>query len=112
MTNEEMERAITFLLESQAKHDAQIAGLGQMIGETNRAVQMMAASQREVNEMLTRAVADLIESQRQTQAQLRDTDARLRETDGRLRDTDARLRDTDARLNVVVNVVERLAGRE
>jgi hypothetical protein len=50
---------------------------------------MMASSQSEVNEMLTRAVADLTESQRQTQAQLRDTDARL---------------------NAVVNVVERLAG--
>jgi len=105
-----MERAISFLLESQAKHDAQIGQLSGAVAETNRIVQMMAVSQSEVNETLTRAVAGLIEGQQQTQAQLRETQAGLRETNVQLRDTDAKLRKTDARLNVLINVVERLAG--
>lgn len=91
MTNEEVERAIGFLLESQARHDAQIGELREMVAETNRAVQMMAASQSEVNEMLTRAVTNLAEAQQQT---------------------DARLRETDARLNALIGVVERLASGE
>ena len=112
MTNEEMERAISFLIENQAKHDAEIAELREIVAETNRAVRLMAQSGAEFNSMVTQAIAGLVEAQQQTQAQLRDTDARLRDTDARLRDTDARLRDTDARLNTVINVVERLAGDE
>lgn len=88
MTNEEVERAIGFLLESQAKHDAQLGELREMVAETNRAVQMMAASQSEVNEMLTRAATNLAEAQQQT---------------------DSRLRETDARLNTLIGVVERMA---
>ena len=77
MKGEETERAISLLLESQAKHDVQIAELRETVAEPNRVVQMMAATQSEVHEVLTRALADPAASQQQTQAGLRETDARL-----------------------------------
>jgi hypothetical protein len=70
MTSEEMERAIEFLLRSQAKHDAQIAELREQVAETNRIVQMSTESQSQLNEMLTKAITDLAVSQRQTDARL------------------------------------------
>lgn len=63
MTGEEMERAIDFLLKSQATLEGQIA-------ETNRVVQMLAVSQAEFNETLTRAVTELAAAQKQTGARV------------------------------------------
>ncbi len=77
MSNEEVERAIGFLLESQAKHDAQIgelreavAGLTQQVAETNRVVQMHADSQLQLNETITGAITALADSQRRTDERL------------------------------------------
>ena len=117
MTNEDVERPISFLPGNQAKHDAQtaelretVAGLGRAVAETNRAVQVMAAPQSEAHEMLTRAVADLTAAQRQLQAEQRKTQAQMRETQAQMRETLAQSRETDARLNALIGVVERLAG--
>jgi hypothetical protein len=94
MTSEEMERAIEFLLQSQANFEAQIA-------ETNRIVQMQAESQSQLNEMLTKAITDLAEAQRRTEGKV-----------DRLIDVAAhsntRHDETDARLDRLSVVVERL----
>jgi vacuolar-type H+-ATPase subunit D/Vma8 len=70
MTAEEIERAISFLIESQAKHDAQIAELHDIIRE-------QANSQSELNQAMTRAISDLAEAQRRTVGRVNETDARL-----------------------------------
>jgi chromosome segregation ATPase len=98
MTAEEVGRAIGFLLESQAKHDAQLGELRDQVAETNRIVQMHAdtqsqfieivshtlealgASQRRTdsrNETITQAISSLIESQRRTDERFGETDARI-----------------------------------
>jgi DNA anti-recombination protein RmuC len=77
MTNDEVERAIEFLLSSQAKHDTQIgelretvAGLAQQVSETNRVLQMHAESQLQFNETLTTAITALADSQSRTDERL------------------------------------------
>jgi uncharacterized coiled-coil protein SlyX len=70
MSNEEVERAIGFLLESQAKHDAQIGELREAVAETNRTVQMHAESQLQLNETLTTAITALADSQSRTDERL------------------------------------------
>jgi len=84
MTAEEMERAIGFLLESQARHDAQIGGLREMVAETNRVVQLHAETQTE----FIQAVTGHMESQREINASMRDA---IRELVGSQSRTDARL---------------------
>jgi TolA-binding protein len=95
MTAEEMERAISFLLDSQARHDAQIGQLNEQmaelvarVAETSRIVQMQAESQSQLNELLTKTMTDLATAQQRAEAR---SLARHDETDARL-----------ARLSVVV----------
>jgi prefoldin subunit 5 len=92
MTAEDMERAIEFLLKSQATLEGQIA-------ETNRIVQMHAESQTQFIEIVSRTLEALGDSQRKTDARLADAYA------GHTRRAD----ETDARLDRLVGVVEKLA---
>jgi hypothetical protein len=87
MSNDEVERAIGFLLESQAKHDTQIGELREQIAETNRIVQLHAESQTEFIQIITRS----IEAQGEVNASLRAAVAR-----------------TDERLDRLEAVVEKL----
>ena len=81
MTGEEMERAIEFLLQSQASVEARIEQVNRELGgriaqtvesiaELNRVVQMQAESQGQLNEMLTRAVTGLAEAQTRTETKV------------------------------------------
>jgi uncharacterized coiled-coil protein SlyX len=74
MTGEEMERAIDFLLKSQANLEARIeqvnANLGARIDELSHIVQMQATSQSELNQTLTRAITNLADAQVKTGAKL------------------------------------------
>jgi hypothetical protein len=129
MTGEESERAIEFLLKSQASLEGQIA-------ETNRIVQMHAETQTEFIQIVTKALGDLADAQRRAEARAseafsnlaeaqRRADARAAEAISHLADaqrrTDERIAkveersarrydDIDARLDRLVGVVERLAG--
>jgi Glu-tRNA(Gln) amidotransferase subunit E-like FAD-binding protein len=78
MTGEEMERAIEFLLQSQANLEAQIA-------ETNRIVRLNAETVTTFIQTVTRS----LEAQDQINANLRAADAR-----------------TDARLNKLIGLFE------
>ena len=78
MTGEEMERAIEFLLQSQAKAEAQIA-------ETNQQLAVYAETQSVFIQTVTRA----LEAQDQINASLRSADAR-----------------TDERLNKLIGLFE------
>lgn len=70
MTGEEMERAIEFLLQSQANLEAQIA-------ETGRQLQTYAETQSQFIEITTRNIDALATAQAQTDTKLKQTDDRL-----------------------------------
>jgi flagellar hook-basal body complex protein FliE len=70
MTAEEMERAIGFLLESQAKHDAQIGELREQVAELHSVIKMQSESQSQFNETITQAISSLIESQRRADSRI------------------------------------------
>jgi hypothetical protein len=70
MTGEEMERAIEFLLQSQANLEAQVA-------ETGRQLATYAQTQSQLIEIVTTTMTNLAESQAQTDAKLKQTDDRL-----------------------------------
>jgi uncharacterized protein YpiB (UPF0302 family) len=85
MTGEEMERAIEFLLQSQAKADAQIAETNQQIAETNQQLAVYAETQSVFIQTVTRA----LEAQDQINTSLRAADMR-----------------TDERLNKLIGLFE------
>jgi len=70
MTGEEMERAIEFLLKSQATLEAQIA-------ETGRQLSTYAETQSKFIEATTESITRLAEAQERTDARLNKTDERL-----------------------------------
>ena len=81
MTGEEMERAIDFLLRSQANLEARIEqvnanlgakieGLAESVTQLNRVVQMQAESQGQLNQTLTTAITALAEAQQKTEAKV------------------------------------------
>ena len=90
MTGEEMERAIEFLLQSQANHEARLSELTAQMAETNRIVQLHAETQTE----FIQAVSRHIEAQGEVNKSLRAAVAR-----------------TDERLDRLEAVVERIAER-
>ncbi len=74
MTGEEMERAIDFLLRSQANLEARIeqvnANLGAQIAELTATVRMQADSQSQFNQTVTTAITTLAEAQQKTEAKV------------------------------------------
>lgn len=112
MTGEEMERAIEFLLEGQARLD-------NLIEQTNAQLALYAETQSQFIEIITRSIDTLTlalarTNERLTQSQTR-TDERLAQTDERLMQAQARSDEriaqmnarTDERINALINVVER-----
>lgn len=89
MTGEEMERAIEFLLQSQAKAEAQIAETWQQIAETNRQLaetdrqvaetQRQLASYAETQSVFIQTVTRTFEAQDQINASLRAANAQADE---------------------------------
>jgi hypothetical protein len=74
MTGEEMERAIDFLLRSQANLEARIeqvnANLGAKIEALTHVVRMQADSQGQFNQTVTTAITALAEAQQKTEAKV------------------------------------------
>jgi predicted HAD superfamily Cof-like phosphohydrolase len=74
MTGEEMERAIDFLLRSQANLEARIEqvneNLGAQIAELTGVVRMQADSQSQFNQTVTTAITALAEAQQKTEAKV------------------------------------------
>ena len=74
MTGEEMERAIDFLLRSQANLEARIeqvnANLGAQIAELTGVVRMQTDSQSQFNQTVTTAITALAEAQQKTEAKV------------------------------------------
>jgi len=70
MTGEEMERAIEFLLQSQANLEAQVVEIGQQVAETGRQLSAHAETQSEFIEITSRNIDALAAAQAQTDARL------------------------------------------
>lgn len=77
MTGEEMERAIEFLLQGQANHEARLGELTERVGslaeqvaETGRQLSTYAETQSEFMQTMTRSVTGLAEAQARTDAKL------------------------------------------
>jgi ABC-type transporter Mla subunit MlaD len=81
MTGEEMERAIDFLLKSQANLEqrieqvnanlgAQLSQVVDSIAELNNVVRMQADSQSQFNQTVTTAITALAEAQAKTEAKV------------------------------------------
>jgi chromosome segregation ATPase len=119
MTGEEMERAIGFLLQGQANHEARLGALTEQVGvltdkvnqlaeqvaETNRIVQFHAETQTQFIQIVT----SHIEAQGEINASLRIT---INQTDARLTQADEKISRTDARLDRLEALVERyIEGR-
>ena len=85
MTGEEMERAIEFLLQSQARVEAQVAETERQLAETGRQLAAYAETQSVFIQTVTRA----LEAQDEINASLRAADAR-----------------TDERLNKLIGLFE------
>lgn len=105
MTGEEMERAIEFLLQSQAKNDAQIGLLTQRVdqvtqnlAETNRMIQLHAETQTEFIQIVTRSLDRLNDAVVRVNEKVGAADARAQ----------ARADATDARLDRLAETVERI----
>lgn len=85
MTGEEMERAIEFLLQSQAKFDAQLS-------ETNQQVQTLVKAQAE----FTQEMRQFMQAERESNESLRET---VRSLTIRQANTDERLDQLEQRGN-------------
>lgn len=140
MTGDEMERAIDFLLQGQANHEARLGALTdtvrelaekvggltesvggltektdqltQQVAETNRIVQLHSQTQTQFIQIVT----GHIEAQVEINASLREAivrmDARLDRADARINQTDASVNRTYERLDRIEALVERyLEGR-
>ena len=106
MTGEDMERAIEFLFQSQANHEARLGQLtdnvkelSQQIAETNKIVQLNAETQTAFIQIVTRH----IEAQGEINASLR----------AAIKQNDVSINRTDTRLDRLEALVERyIEGRE
>lgn len=92
MTGEELERAIEFLLQSQAKAEAQIAETNRQLAETNRQLagtDQQLAVYAETQSVFIQTVTRALEAQDKINASLRAADTR-----------------TDERLNKLIGLFE------
>ncbi|HEY0098721.1 MAG TPA: hypothetical protein VGB76_07175 [Pyrinomonadaceae bacterium] len=119
MTGDEMERAIEFLLQSQANHEARLGELTDRVGnltektdqlteqvaETNRLVRLQGEMQTQFIQIVTRH----IEAQGEINASLR---VAINQADAKIKQADARITNTDARLDRLEALIERyIEGR-
>jgi len=77
MTGEEMERAIEFLLKSQADHDTRLDELTAQVKETSRQLQTYAETQSQFIGIVTTAMTNLADAQAATERTVGETNARL-----------------------------------
>jgi len=70
MTGEEMERAIEFLLQSQATLEERVTQTHEQIGELNNIIRMQSESQGQLNQTIAQALTSLAEAQSGTEAKV------------------------------------------
>ncbi len=94
MTGEEMERAIEFLLQSQASFETRLEQTNQNVAEMSRQLQAYAETQTEFIQIVGNAIQGLT--------------AAVERTNENLARTNEHLMQTDERLNKLAGLVERI----
>jgi methyl-accepting chemotaxis protein len=84
MTGEEMERALEFLVKSQADTNEQLEQLTGQVAETNRLLQLQAETQSQFIEIVTVTMNRLADAQERTAQQIAQQQTHANETDARL----------------------------
>jgi uncharacterized coiled-coil protein SlyX len=100
MTGEELDRAIEFLIQNQAKSEARLDRLEQLFAETGKQIERNAETVSQFIEIVTRTFERL-------EMQQARTDQRIAETNAQIAETRARGAETDARLDRIAALVER-----
>jgi prefoldin subunit 5 len=113
MTNDEMERAIDFLLKSQASLDVRIGQTNEQLGHTNEQLRQLAEqvgafadTQADIMRVMTRtfeAQAQINESLRAGLRELTSKQSRTEEALERLAEAQAH---TDRRLDALIDIVQ------
>jgi len=126
MTGEDMERAIEFLLQSQANFETRLAAFeaqqrrtDEQIAETNKIVQLNAETQTQFIQIVTRHIeaqgeinASLRAAIKQNEVTIKQADARIKQADARIKQADERINHSDTRLDRLEALVERyIQGR-
>jgi hypothetical protein len=119
MTNEEMERAMEFLVKNQASFDARLEQTNQQIAETGMQLRAYAETQSQFIEIVTESMKGLAKAQARTERRLAESSADLSaqiaesnaRCDEKIAESNARLNEkiaeTNARLDRLAATVER-----
>jgi ABC-type transporter Mla subunit MlaD len=110
MTGEEMERAIEFLLKSQANAEVRQQRTDDQIAQMGQRLEVYAETQSEFIEIATRTMTGFAEIQAQLAAsmtQMQATMTQMQATVGQLVESQ---RHTDERLNVLIDIVQEGRG--
>ena len=105
MSNEEVDRRITFITEQQAQFASDIQQLREVQVQTEQVVARLANVTLEGFKDVNAKINALVDSQIRTDGRLKKTDEQLRKTDENVRKTGENVRKTDASLrNLIANV--------
>lgn len=119
MTGDEMERAIEFILQSQANHESRLGELtektnqlAEQIAETNRIVRLHAETQTAFIQIVTRHIEAQVEINASLRASINQADVRINQADARINQAEVKTSRTDTRLDRLEALVERyIEGR-
>ena len=99
MTGDEMERAIEFLLQGQANHEARLGELTEQIAETNRIVRLHAETQTQFIQIVTRHIETQVEINASLRASINQTEVKIKQADVKIKQADVRIKQADTRIN-------------
>lgn len=126
MTGDEMERAMEFILQGQANHEARLGELTEktnqlteQIAETNRIVRLHAETQTQFSQIVTRHIEAQVEfntslraSIKQAEVKIKQADVKINQAGVKIKQADAKITRTDTRLDRLEALVERyIEGR-
>jgi len=106
MTPEELQRTMEFIVEQQAKFEAEIQKLFESQRELHETDERLRDSQATLTAALVRLTEIIEENEKRSEERFRKIDERFAALAEAQRKTDDQLRQTDERLNVLVNIVE------
>ncbi len=107
MPNEEIERKMEFIIEHQAQFSSQIGQLEDLVTRlAQTTMDRFQVNDKRFDEMDER-IAALINSQIQTEENLKKTDEQVKKTDEQVKKTDEHLKKTDELLKNLIAVVDR-----
>jgi chromosome segregation ATPase len=113
MTGDEMERAIDFLLQGQANHEARLGALtervdqltgtvnqlAEQVAETNRLMQFHAETQTNFIQIVTRHIETQVEINASLRASIKQDEVKINQADVKIKQADAKIKQAELRIN-------------